>query len=122
MIPTTQLKIKSAKFYITAGDKSKWIPGHLMDNTKKDFKEFKSFTASTAARPHYRLTGNSISVEENNFTASQAVLTSLMMPPAVTSSSVLEIPFMSELQNKTVSLILENLESPRIQTQPVITQ
>jgi hypothetical protein len=117
------LKIKGMQCFVTAGDSTGWVP--CIDKSNLDLyeKEHNPFKHSFANKPHYRLEDENIIFDtDGTFSVSKIVLIQLDIPTPITISSELNYEFISELENKTVTLLLENLESRRIETQPVVSK
>lgn len=115
-------KLKDVAVFVTIGEETGWQPTREEDNKKTTRDEYNPFQKSYADMPKYRLINDGIKFEENGFTCSRFKYDYLEYPEVITESTNLDMTFISDLQDKTVTLILENLESRRLQSQPVISK
>jgi hypothetical protein len=99
-----------------------WQPTRELDNSRNSNTNFNPFGKSFADRPSYVLQDSKIKFFTNDFICKDARITYLEQPKLITKDQELNMPFVNELQDHTVTLILENLESRRIQTQPPISK
>jgi hypothetical protein len=104
------------------GEDEGWQPTRELDNNRNSNTNFSPFSKSFADKPSYVLQESKIRFYVNNFICSEAKITYLEQPTLITEDQVLNMPFVNELQDETVTLILENLESRRVQTQPPISK
>lgn len=116
------LKIKDATGYIEVGDEKGWRPlkEKILDGVYN--REDNTFRKSTPVEPTYILEQGSIKVLTNGFVCTKVELVYLVNPLEIEEYTILNFPFTQELQDKTVSLILENLENRRLSTQPVVSK
>jgi hypothetical protein len=94
-----------------------------LDNYKTSDREDNPFKRSYPDSPVYRLIGGKIHFDAQDFTCTKYKYDYLKVPKVIVETDTdLDHPFMDELENKTVSLILENLEARRLQTQPAVSR
>lgn len=115
-------KLKDVEAYVEVDSEKGWQTTRDSDNIKASRDEYNPFLKSYPDMPEYRLVDNKIEFHVNGFTCTKIRYTYLEYPPVITESSDLDMVFIMELQNRTVTLILENLESRRIQSQPAISK
>lgn len=118
------LKFKDLEAFVTVPETSEtgWMPTRELHNIKTSDRVSNPFLQSYPDTPCYRLIDNKIKFDSSPiFTVSKIRYEYLELPAPFTSSSVMEYPFNSELEDTTVTLILENLESRRQQSQPIIS-
>lgn len=119
----TMLKLKDLEGYVEVGNETGWQPAVTHDNKEKSHKEDNPFGKSYPDRPHYRYADTKIRFDvSENFNVTKIRYIYLRVPPEILEESELNYPFMSELENKTVTLLLENLESRRLGTQPAVSK
>jgi hypothetical protein len=99
-----------------------WQPTRELDNNRNSNTNYSPFSKSFADKPSYVLQESKIKFYVNDFVCKEAKITYLEQPKLITEDQQLNMPFVNELQDETVTLILENLESRRIQTQPPISK
>lgn len=100
-----------------------WQPGRLSDNMESYESEYNPFTKSYPDKPSYSLINEKIDFSSAvGFSCKKVRFDYLVFPSVIAESSVLEFPFMMELEDTTVTLLLENLESQRLQSQMAITK
>ena len=105
-----------------------WMPTRWLDNNQNTTREDNPFLKSFADKPIFRLITKEsddakiIQFETNGFEVTSIRYDYLKYPTEITEGSVLSYPFMDELENHTVTLILENLEARRLQTQPSVSR
>lgn len=127
------LKFKDvlAKVEVPDGDnptETGWMPTRWLDNEADSTREDNPFLRSYADKPIFRLITQEvddtkvIKFETNGFEITNIRYDYLKYPTEITEGSVLTFPFMDELENHTVTLILENLEARRLQTQPSVSR
>jgi len=122
------LKPKSVKIWVEMNtnfsSEKGWSTGNLIENTSHSSTVTESFTKSFPDSPNYRFLDNKfiVDVVEGKFDCTKCKVIILKYPELIDELSVLEYPFMSELENKTVTLLLENLENSRLQTQPAVSR
>lgn len=116
------IKLKNVSVKVNIGSKSSWQPAKEVESQGESEREYNPFTLSFPDRPNYMMVGKEIVFFAEGFTCSDIRITYLEQPELIKESDVLDIPFINELQDETVTLILENLESRRLQTQPTITK
>lgn len=121
------LKIKDIRVSVTVDGVTGMTKSNLVDNIKSSDRWDNPFTQSQADQPNYRLIDNEIVFEQprtgefSAFTCTMIIYEYLEYPTEITESTVLDMPFVKELQDKTATLILENLESNRVQSQPIVS-
>jgi hypothetical protein len=106
----------------TEGSSEGWQPTRELDNNRNSNKNYSPFNKSFPDRPSYVLQDSKIIFFVNGFACKNIKIIYLEQPTLITESQQLNMPFVNELQDETVTLILENLESRRVQTQPSITK
>jgi hypothetical protein len=121
-LPVDVFKFKDLEAYVTIGAEADWVGTRFLDNTENSTREDNLFTKSYADTPIYRLIDKEVKFEVSDFKVTKARYDYLKYPVVITEASVLDYPFLTELEDKTVTLILENLESGRINSQPVVSK
>lgn len=120
------LKIKAIAVYVTLGSgdtlEEGWQPTRTESTLDRDKGIYNMFTKSYPDMPVYKLLDNTLEFEADGFVCSKIKYSYLKYPEAITQSTELDMHFVTELQDRTVTLILENLESRRIQTQPAVSR
>jgi hypothetical protein len=99
-----------------------WQPTRELDNNRNSNTNYSPFSKSFPDKPSYVLQESKIKFFVNSFICKAVKITYLEQPILITEEQQLNMPFVNELQDETVTLILENLESRRIQTQPPISK
>ena len=121
-LPATVLKFKDMEVNVTKGTETAWCTTRFLDNNNKSIREDNPFTKSFPDTPVFRLINSKIQFDVSDFTCNKIRFEYLKTPTVIEDSSTLTYPFMEELEDKTVTLILENLEAQRLQTQPVVSK
>lgn len=120
------LKLKDVTVYVTVGvgdnEESGWMPTRNLDNMQSTSREDNVFRRSFPDTPTYRITNSSILFEAVDFTCSKFKMEYLKFPDEITEDGVISFIYMKELQDATVTLILETLESRRLQSQAVVSK
>jgi hypothetical protein len=116
-IPTL-LRIKDLAVLVVIGSETAYQPTREADTEDQTIDTYSPFAKSYPDMPRYILSAGKIEFLVDGFLCSSIKITYLEHPVEITEGTNFEFPFMTELQDETVSLILENLESGRIQTQP----
>lgn len=116
------LKLKDVQAYVTVSGKSGWVPCEPEDNNGDSLRENNPFDKSYVDMPNYKLVDNKIQVVASGFTCEKIKYVYLEYPAEITEASVINVPFQSDLEDMTATLVLENLESRRIETQPAISR
>jgi len=116
------LKLKDVQAYVTVGANSGWVPCEPETNESNSLRENNPFEKSFVDMPNYRLIDDKIQVVQNGFTCSKIKYEYLKYPDEITEVSIINVPYQSELEDMTATLVLENLESRRIETQPAISR
>ena len=128
VLPNTVLKFKDMLAYVVYPESGTvleegWMSTRWLDNSHNSDREDNPFLKSFPDAPIFRLIDDTrIKFEASNFKVTKIKYDYLKYPEAITEASTLEYQFINELEDKTVTLILENLESRRISTQPQITR
>jgi hypothetical protein len=127
VLPTNVLKFKDMEAYVTIGSEVGWVDTRDLTNEKNSSREDNPFTKSFADEPIYRLITSEAGVvqikfEVNGFTVTKIRYDYLIYPIEITEASTLTYQFLNELEDKTVTLILENLESRRMSSQPATSR
>jgi len=117
---TSILKIKDTKVQVKIGNELRYVPTRELATQDLSFVTNSPLSKSFPDKPIYHLSQDRINFVEDGFTCEKVEITFIKSPAEILENSVLTIPFTMELQDETVKLILENLESRRIQTQPAI--
>jgi len=121
--PSTVLKYRDIDAYVVAGDEEAWRPADDKSRTNKADKEDNPMTKSYPDRPDYRIEDGKVKFDvDDTFNVTKYASTYLKFPDIILSESTLSYPFMTELENKTVTLLLENLDSRRLETQPTVSK
>ena len=128
VLPDTVFKFKDMEAYVTypaSGTvlETGWVDTRWLNNEENSHREDNPFTKSFADKPIYRLIDETkIKFEVNNFKVTKIRYDYLKYPEVITEGSALTYQFINELEDKTVTLILENLESRRVSTQPAVSR
>jgi hypothetical protein len=117
---TSILKIKDTKVQVKIGNELRYVPTRELATQDLSFVTNSPLSKSFPDKPIYHLSQDRINFVGDGFTCEKVEITFIKSPAEILENSVLTIPFTMELQDETVKLILENLESRRIQTQPAI--
>lgn len=118
------LKFKDLEAFVTVPETSEtgWMPTRELDNIKTSDRITNPFLQSFPDTPCYRLIDNKIKFDPSPvFSVSKIRYEFLELPAPFTTSSTMDYPFNTELEDTTVTLILENLESRRQQSQPIVS-
>lgn len=119
------IKLKDVEVFVEIGSgetaESGWMPTRELDNEYNSKKEYNNFTKSYPDRPSYRLINSEITFNVDGFTCTK-VRYDYLFVVEITEVSGVNFPFNQELEDKTVTLILENLEARRLQTQPTVSK
>lgn len=119
----TVLKLKDLEAYVTIGSEVGWRPTRELDNNKTSRRENNPFMKSYPDTPAYRIINDEITfITDGSFNCTKIRYDYLVMPEDIAEEDTITYPFISELEDKTVTLILENLESRRIQSQPPVSK
>lgn len=121
-LPSNVLKLKDTEVFVTVGTESGWMPTRFLTNEHTSDRQDNMFTKSYPDTPVFRLIGGNIKFDTFNFTCSKVRYDYLKVPIVIEELSQLVYPFINELEDKTVTLILENLESRRLQTQSIVSK
>lgn len=117
------LKLKNLTVEVTAGTATSWQPTREIAVDDFTGTQYNPFTKGFPDRPSYFFSSGFLVFPLSGYVCNKIKAVALKNPAAIEENSNLSsIPFVKELQDKTVTLILENLESRRIQTQPVISR
>jgi hypothetical protein len=121
-LPVTVLKVKGLEAFVVKGTESGWVDTRRQTNEEVPNRESNPFLNSFPDMPNWRLIGGKIKFDAVGFNCTKVRYDYLATPTVITEGSTLTYPFMPELEDKTVILILENLEARRVQTQPAVTK
>lgn len=127
-LPEDILKIKGSSCYVVtpATDEFEaekgWVDTRFLDNDNMPDRMDNPFLKSYPDKPIYRLVDDTISFEVDGFDVTKIRLDYLEVPEEIVETGDVEYPFNTELEDKTVTLILENLEARRLQTQPMVSK
>lgn len=116
------LKIKDLSVYVKIGDEEGWVPTRDLDNNKTFDRDDNTFTHSYPDTPGYRLIDGKITFVASNFACTKINFDYLKFPDEIVENSTLDYIFMKELIDHTTTLLLETLESRRIQSQPAVSK
>jgi hypothetical protein len=117
------LKIKDAEVLVKVGNQTGVQPTRELPTERISNIKNSPLSRSFPDKPIYFLVEEKIVfLTDSTFTCEKVYLTFLEYPEEIVESTGLDMPFMSELQDETTTLIIENLENRRIQTQPAITK
>lgn len=119
----TMLKLKDLEAWVVIGTETGWMPAKARPNKDSSLREDNVFTKSYPDEPYYRYSDDNIKFDiDSTFNVTKVKYKYLRVPPEIVEASVLNYTFMSELENKTVTLLLENLEGRRLGTQPAVSK
>lgn len=122
-LPADVFKFKSMQAYVTVGSENGWSRTHDKSNTNIYEKEDNPFAKSYPDKPHFRVEDNKVKMDtDETFDVTKIRYTYLAFPTEITEASEITFPFVEELENKTVTLLLENLEGRRLETQPTVSK
>ncbi|MBV1928206.1 MAG: hypothetical protein KUG81_01675 [Gammaproteobacteria bacterium] len=123
---TVVFKIKDAEAYVTLGSgttaEAGWQDTRFVSNERTSTREDNTFLKSYPDTPAYRFINGKITFDVSGFACEKIRYDYLEYPVEITETSVLTYPFLKELEDHTVTLILENLEARRLQTQPAVSR
>jgi len=115
-------KFKDMEAYVTVGSESGWMDTRFLNNSLNSTRESNIFQRSFPDSPIYRVIDNKVKFEVNGFNVTKARYEYLKYPEEIVEGGTLTFPFISELEDKTVTLILENLEGRRLGSQPQVAR
>ena len=116
-------KFKSVEVEVTKDTETGWVASSReLKNDDNAEREDNPFQRSFMDDPIYRLIDGKIQFEAQDFTCNKVRYDYLRYPTVITQASTLDYTFLNELEDKTVTLILENLEARRLQTQPAVAR
>lgn len=123
-IPSDFLLIKDMEVYVTVDDVEGWVPARFLTTRTSVGKLTDPFTRSYPDNPGYEMIDEHIvfPIKDGDFVCSKIIVQYLKMPDDLTTSSNIQFPFEDELESETTTLILENLESRRLSTQPTVSK
>lgn len=121
-LPADILKFKDVQAFVTIGSETGWQDTRWLDNELNSFREENPFTKSFPDKPVYRLIDTKIKFEVDGFTVTKIRYDYLKYPVTITEGSTLTYQFINELEDKTVTLILENLENRRLSSQAQVSR
>lgn len=122
------LKIKDMQVLVSIAattstpTESGWVTTRALDNNKSSSRENNSFMKSYPDMPTYRITDSKILFMTDGFTCSKLKYEYIKYPPEITEAGSISFIYMKELQDATVTSILETLESRRVQSQAVVSK
>lgn len=116
------LKLRNVEVYVEIEDEKGWVPGRDKDHINFTGLKESPFLRSFADNPIFRLIDGDILFEAPDFNCTKMRSDLLITPLEITEDSILTYPFIPELENKTVTLLLENLEGRRLNSQPVVSK
>ena len=114
-------KLKDVTVLVSIDNESAWMPTRFEDNVGTSREEYNPFLKSYPDMPKFRLIDSNIEFETNGFDCQKIKYDYLVYPIPFDENTDMTMVFISDLQDKTVTLILENLESRRLQSQPVVS-
>lgn len=116
-------KFKGMQAYVEVDDEKGWQPSLIRDNINEPLREYSPFDKSFPDKPEFRLIENKVVFSVEGFNVTKAKYDYLRYPVEITEGGAdLVYPFMEELEDRTVTLILENLEASRLRTQPTVSR
>ena len=119
----TILKFKDVEVFVTVGTRSGWMETREYDNNRASERKGNPFLKSYPDSPVYRLINDEILFEtDSSFNCTKVKYDYLELPQEITLGSTIDYTFIPELQNETVTLLLETLESRRLASQPVTSK
>jgi len=122
-LPASVLRLKGLEAFVVIESESGWMDTRAQNNENNPDRESNTFLKSYPDTPNYRLIDGDIKFEtQDNWNCTKVRYDYLAVPTEITDASTLVYPFMEELEDKTVTLILENLEARRLQTQPSVSK
>ena len=128
VLSDTVFKFKNMEAYVVVPKvgtplEEGWMPTRWLDNSLNSTREDNPFKRSFPDTPIYRLIDDTkIKFEVSDFRVTKIRYEYLVYPEEILSTSSLTYQFMDELEDKTVTLILESLEARRISTQPAVSR
>lgn len=123
VLPTTVFKFKSMQAFVTVGSESGWSTCADRSHKAVHEKEDNPFAKSYPDEPHFRAEDGKVKIDtDGTFNATKIRYTYLERPETIDEETEISFPFVEELENKTVTLLLENLEGRRLETQPTVSK
>jgi hypothetical protein len=116
------LKIKDMVVEVTVESETGFVPAVEFTNQSISQKEHNYFSESKAYEPSYRLIDGKIKFEVTDFVCNKIKFEYLEQPIMLDSTTQINLPFITEFEDRTVTLILENIEQQRLGSQPQVTQ
>lgn len=117
------LKLKDVSVHVKIGEEEGWQPTRFMDNNMTTDREDNPFMQSYPDTPTFRLISNKLSFDPvAGCTFDMVKYDYLTYPEDLAEDTEINFPFTMELEDLTVTLLLEDLESRRIQSQPLISK
>ena len=114
-------KLKDVAVLVSIGNETGWMPTRFEDNVGTSREEYNPFKKSYPDMPRFRVINNNIEFETNGFDCQKIKYDYLVYPTPFDENTDMTMVFISDLEDKTVTLILENLESRRLQSQAVVS-
>jgi len=123
-IPSDFLLIKDMEVFVKVDQESGWVPARYLTTRTSVSKLTDPWSKSFPDNPAYELVENNIvfPISNEEFVCEKIKVEYLKKPDELTTSSIIEFPFEDELESETTTLILENLESRRLSTQPTVSK
>lgn len=123
VLSTNVLKFKDVQVYVTVDGEAGWQVAVEADNNNTSARQDNPFRKSFPDKPKYRLIADKIKFDtDGTFTCTKYKYEYLKNPDEITLATDVSYIFIEELEDKTVTLILENLEAQRLQTQPSVSR
>lgn len=118
------LKFKDVEVFVTVDSESGWMSAsRAVTNNRSSYRQDNPFSKAYPDKPTYRFIDGKIKFDTSNeFVCTKFKYDYLVFPEEITANSTLTYTFLEELQDKTVTLILENLEAQRLQSQPSVSR
>lgn len=117
------LKLKDVAVFVKIGEEEGWQPTRFMDNKMTTDREDNPFLQSYPDTPTFRLIDNKLSFDPvTGCTFSKVKYDYLPYPEDLAEDTEINFPFAMELEDLTVTLLLEDLESRRVETQPIVSK
>jgi len=112
-----------AEVYVSIGEFSAWVPGvEGIKGISIAERESNPFTKSTVDNPTYDLLNNKCIFVSEGFTCTKVKREFIKKPEEILESSTVDFRFLNELEEEATTLILENIQDPRISSQPQISK
>lgn len=109
----------ASRIETSSGDCSPtWCTGRYVKPERVYMELQNPFNKSVVGDPIVSIIGNNLAVYNTDFVIDSVKIKYLRRPVALTTSTIIEVPFEDEIIDIAVTMALENMESQRIKTQP----